>query len=1022
MARIPEDELERLKQAISLQRLVEARGITLKRHGQDFIGLCPFHDDHEPSLVITPGKNLWHCLGACQTGGSVIDWVMKAEGVSFRHAVELLQADYQPLAAAVRSVKRSTVPKLANQFTVDADDAVLLNQIMDYYHEALKQNPDALAYVEKRGLTLDAIEHFKLGFANRTLGYRLPEKNRAAGAAIRGRLQRLGLLRGSGHEHFRGSLVIPVINDNQVLEVYGRKITNKVRPGTPLHLYLPGPHKGIFNLEALTSSKEIILCESLIDALTFWCAGFRNVTCSYGIEGFTDEHLEAFKRYGIERILIAYDRDQAGEKAATALADKLIKEGIDGYRIQFPKGMDANEYALSVQPASKSLGVVIRSAVWLGKGEAKTSPTTTNHDTETIATSKNKPASKNKNESLSPLVAELEETNEVLDVEKSLPATVIPAAPKVDVESQINGDEIILSLGNRRYRIRGLQKNLSVNQLKVNVLVSRKDAIHVDTFDLYAHKARAGFIKQAAIELGLNEDVIKKDIGRVLLKLEALQEENIKKELQPEIPAASLDEVEKQAALALLQSPDLLDKIVQDFDRCGVVGEQNNKLVGYLAAVSRKLDKPLAVMVQSSSAAGKSSLMDAVLAMIPEEDKVQYSAMTGQSLFYMEDGDLSHKILAIAEEEGAQQASYALKLLQSEGALSIASTGKDPETGKHVTHPYTVKGPVMIFSTTTAIDPDEELLNRCIVLGVDEGREQTRAIHEQQRLSRTLEGLIAKKEKNKIRRVHQNAQRLLKPLSVMNPYSEQLTFLDDRTRLRRDHEKYLTLIDVIALLHQYQRPIKHIEYDNASVNYIEVTLADIAVANQLAQAMLGRSLDELPPQTRRLLLMIETFVDARCNTLEMEKTDYRFSRREVREHTQWGNTQLRVHLDRLVEMEYLLVHRGKQGQGYVYELLYDGQGKQGHQFVMGLMDVETLRKNNSMNPTSRGNEGDFAGASRPVNGVKTGGLRGNENNDNDCLNNDLTENTVSSPENAVISQKNNSASDRNHTLVLMADG
>ena len=94
MARIPDEQIERLKREVSLQRLVEGMGITLKKHGKDYLGLCPFHDDKEPSLVISPEKNLWHCLGACQTGGSVIDWVMKIEGVSFRQAVELLQADY----------------------------------------------------------------------------------------------------------------------------------------------------------------------------------------------------------------------------------------------------------------------------------------------------------------------------------------------------------------------------------------------------------------------------------------------------------------------------------------------------------------------------------------------------------------------------------------------------------------------------------------------------------------------------------------------------------------------------------------------------------------------------------------------------------------------------------------------------------------------------------------------------------------------------------------------------------------
>jgi DNA primase catalytic core len=183
MARIPDEQIERLKQEVSLQRLVEGMGISLKRHGSDLIGLCPFHDDKEPSLVISPEKNLWHCLGACQSGGSVIDWVMKAEGVSFRHAVELLLADYNPsLVADAAPVKRSKAQKLPTPLSNNAEDQTLLRQVVDYYHETLKNDAEGLAYLEKRGLNREVLEHFKLGLANRTLGYRLPEKTRKAGA------------------------------------------------------------------------------------------------------------------------------------------------------------------------------------------------------------------------------------------------------------------------------------------------------------------------------------------------------------------------------------------------------------------------------------------------------------------------------------------------------------------------------------------------------------------------------------------------------------------------------------------------------------------------------------------------------------------------------------------------------------------------------------------------------------------------------------------------------------------------
>ena len=141
MARIPETEIERLKNEISVERLVAASGVELRKSGKDQIGKCPFHDDAEPSLVVTAAKNLWHCFG-CQTGGGPIDWVMKIQGVSFRHAVELLREGISPLAAAaVAPVKQSTVRKLPPPVAADADDRALLAQVVGYYHETLKQSP-----------------------------------------------------------------------------------------------------------------------------------------------------------------------------------------------------------------------------------------------------------------------------------------------------------------------------------------------------------------------------------------------------------------------------------------------------------------------------------------------------------------------------------------------------------------------------------------------------------------------------------------------------------------------------------------------------------------------------------------------------------------------------------------------------------------------------------------------------------------------------------------------------------------
>ena len=301
--------------------------------------------------------------------------------------------------------------------------------------------------------------------------------------------------------------------------------------------------------------------------------------------------------------------------------------------------------------------------------------------------------------------------------------------------------------------------------------------------------------------------------------------------------------------------------------------------------------------------------------------------------------------LAIAEEEGVRQAAYALKLLQSQGSLTIASTGKDPATGKLVTQDYRVEGPVALMLTTTAIDLDEELKNRCLVLSVDESREQTRAIHARQRFEETLEGLAAREDEAHIIALHRNAQRLLKPVKVVNPYAEALTFRDDQTRTRRDHRKYLGLIRSIALLHQHQRPVKELRRpDGSSVPYIEATLADIAAANRLAHAILGHTLDELPPQTRRLLTLTRQMVMERAERDAVTPKDIRFSRRELRDYTGMGDTQAKVHLGRLVELEYVFPCRLRHGDEsrQLYELAWFGEGMDGEAFVMGLIDPAQL--------------------------------------------------------------------------------
>jgi len=982
MPYVPQDEKERIKREVSVQRLAEARGIKLVRSGKELIGLCPFHDDRNPSLNIDPAKNLWSCKGACGEGGDVILWVMRAEGVSFHHALELLKREHFPLAGGpIQPVKQSTVRKLPAPVTAEAGDRELLLRIVGFYQDAFKQSAEAQRYLEGRGLkSAEMVERFRLGFANRTLGLCLPAKNRAAGATVRKRLEELGIYRESGHEHFNGSLVIPVFNlGGEVVEMYGRKITAKLREGTPLHLYLKGQHRGVWNEEALIASKEIILCEALIDALTFWCAGYRNVTASYGVNGFTADHRAAFERHGTKRVYIAYDRDEAGDKAVASLAEDLMQSGIECFRVEFPKGMDANAYALKVTPAAKSLGVLLNRAAWLGKGQPPMSSIGQRVAVPVIEAEPVAAAAP----AIEPLPAEAKSIAKEKKIEEPMPASIIepqPAAVKAAAKEksiapeipepgpapvappaperafslavnavpleepaarpmplaapsrlkiEIDGDEVrATATSGRVYRVLGLEKCTSRVQMRVNVKVTGQNlrgefCYHGDTFDMESARLRAVFVKQAAYELAAKEETVHREVGQLWTDLAELQRERIAKVLAPPEETSTMTAEEQAEALALLRDPRLLDRVLEDFEKCGAVGEETNKKVSYLAAVSRLLAKPLAIVVQSSSSAGKSSLMEAVLDFMPEEHRESYTAMTGQALFYMGQKNLKHKILAIAEQQGAEAASYPLKLLQSEGKLNIASTGKDPVSGKHVTHEYTVEGPVMLFLTTTAHEVDEELMNRCLVLAVNEDREQTQAIHQKQREAQTLEGLKARTRRNKIVRLHRNAQRLLRPVDVVIECLKERRFPDTMTRTRRDHMKFIALIQAITLLHQHQREIKTIMEEDETLEYIEATEADVKLAWELASHVLMRSLDDVQTQTRRLLLLIDKMVSSECERLQIERLDYRFTRATVRQFTGWGDSQLKKHLSRLEDLEYLALHRGVAGQSFVYALNFE---------------------------------------------------------------------------------------------------
>ncbi len=781
--------------------------------------------------------------------------------------------------------QRTTVRALDVPFKAEDADSVVLAGVAQMYREVFDKNAEGKAFLEELGLVHPGLAaHFQLGFANKTLVLRMPRSNRLAGGALRVRLRDLGVLRSTGHEALNGCLVVPLFDvGGNVVNLYGRRI-DRARRGSDEHNWTDASQRGLLNPKAF-SSRDLVITSSITDALLAWSLGQANVTTMLETEQAKDDLLAAVKQSETKKLTWLFRRTKASHALTESLSSELAKLGVVVFRALLPYDMDLASYLATVNEPANALLQVVRSAEWVAgvsdDNRPQKAPTGASHG-----------------------LAEPSAGHRLAE-----PAGLLKGQPAN------SADELVLIFADRRWRVRGLKGNRSHGALRINLLVSREaGGFHVDTFDLYSARHRVAFMRQASNELGVDEGQLRRDIGAVLLELEQAQAEMLRSLETPKPTKVELTREEHDDALQLLRDPALLKLVLDVFEQQGLVGERDNLLLGFLAVTSRKLTRPLGVVLQSSSAAGKSSLMRAMLSVVPEEDQLAYSTLTSQSLFYAPGSDLRHKVLSIAEESGASRASYSLKLLQSEGSLKIASTGKDPSSGRLVSQEYKVEGPVALLLTTTSIEVDEELLNRCIVLTVDESPEQTRRIHERQRQLQSLEGLVSSRDHTALLRRHQNAQRLLRPLRIVNPHIREIVFSDLRVRARRDHQKLLTLIETIAFLHQHQRTVKTLEIEGEPVEYIEVERSDIALATRLLGTLGLVGVHELPPQTLNVLALISAYV---ATLTAAERT---FSRRDLREALGLGDTQLKVHVRRLLDAELLVARRAPSGKGLVYEL------------------------------------------------------------------------------------------------------
>lgn len=484
------------------------------------------------------------------------------------------------------------------------------------------------------------------------------------------------------------------------------------------------------------------------------------------------------------------------------------------------------------------------------------------------------------------------------------------------------------------YRITGLTA-YNLDRMYVTLKAYKPDdpiTFHADKLDLYYARSRESYAGACEKYLKTAAATVITELCSLIRELEAERINMREKGSSGEAVPKMTDE-ERKEALAVLKSKDLLKSIIGDFDAIGFIGEKHNKLLAYIAGISRLLADPLAILILSRPGAGKTSLQDAVCKLIPPESVIKYTRLTGQSLFYREKNALTNKVMAIEEEEGMQSAMYSVKTLISSQKLSVATTRTDPKSGKLSVDEYTVEGPVVVFVSTTQPDSlDDETKRRFLILTIDESDEQTKTIMQAQRTRNSDHWYKMTCDESSITRLHHNMQRLLKPLTVTIPGELNMNFPYERLQYRGEQGKFLSLVKAVTLLHQHQRKTGTIKrVDGTKLEYVQATQKDIDLALSLGREVFYRNIDDLSPSSRRLLGQIVKLVDQKykdMKTLDPKKellySDIPFTRKELREFTAWSETQVRVNIIPLCEQGYLGVLRGRYGSTFRYVLLDDG--------------------------------------------------------------------------------------------------
>lgn len=448
--------------------------------------------------------------------------------------------------------------------------------------------------------------------------------------------------------------------------------------------------------------------------------------------------------------------------------------------------------------------------------------------------------------------------------------------------------------------------------------------------DLYNDTQVEKLIRKVAERLEIGTSVAASALQDLTDELENYRLSEIENQNQIEDKRKLLSPQEIKAAKQYLSAPNLMERTKEGIGHAGVIGEESNRLLMYLIFTSRKRESPLHVISLGASGIGKTHLQERVSALIPDEDKLEITSLSGNAFYYFGQQELRNKLILIEDLDGAEDVLYPLREIKSKKQVTKTVVIKNTK-GETRTVTLKVEGPVCVSGCTTKENLYEDNANRSFLIYIDESPEQDGKIMDYQR--KLSAGKVDLAEQWKTAEAFRDMQRILQPVQVRNPFAESLRIPDEVFKPRRSNAHYLAFIEAVTFYHQYQREKCHDQ--GTGEEYIETTLDDIREANKLMKAVLLRKSDPLTAPCRKYLEWLKTWCKAE------EKSS--FTNKNIRQSIRINPSNQKRYMVQLQAYDYVQKVQGEKGKTHHYEITDLEEYEKLKAGIGGILD-EILRK------------------------------------------------------------------------------